>query len=81
MAVVSDTIKGLQIQLNNVHSYCLEWKLNVNVEKTKIIIFKNVGQRRKQKRWFFGYKEIEVVNAFVYVGTLCTSKMSMSKMA
>jgi hypothetical protein len=28
-------------QLNIFHDYCLAWKLNVNIDKTKIVCFTN----------------------------------------
>ena len=36
-ACISDTISGLQRQLNVVNTYCQTYKLTVNVEKTKIM--------------------------------------------
>jgi hypothetical protein len=40
VGLISDTIVGLQNQLNGLQKYCLEWKLNVNVEKTKMLFLK-----------------------------------------
>jgi hypothetical protein len=31
--------EGLQNALNAFHTYCKQWKLNVNVDKTKILFF------------------------------------------
>lgn len=45
IGLISDTIAGLQSQLNYLHQYCLEWKLNVNVDKTQNCCF--------QKWWLF----------------------------
>ena len=36
----SETREGLQNELNNLKSYCKKWNLTVNVEKTKIVIFR-----------------------------------------
>ena len=34
VALASDTISGLQQQLNYLHEFCIEYKLEVNVQKT-----------------------------------------------
>ena len=34
---------GLQKQINKLESYCDEWKMTVNTEKTKVIVFKDGG--------------------------------------
>ena len=37
--LISDSATDLQHQLNVFYEYCNEWKLKVNIEKTKIMIF------------------------------------------
>ena len=32
-------LSDLQAQLDAFHEYCLTWKLKVNIDKTKIVIF------------------------------------------
>ena len=44
-----DSEKDFQICLNNFVDYCKLWKLNINYEKTKIIIF---GVRKTEKYCF-----------------------------
>ena len=39
----SETREGLQNELNNLESYCKKWNLTVNVDKTKIVVFKKGG--------------------------------------
>lgn len=81
VGLFSDTIVGLQKQLDELHKYCLEWKLSVNVEKTKIVVFKNGGILAKREKWFYDSQPIEIVNAFAYVGLNFTARMSLSKMS
>ena len=44
IALLSDTIAGLQRQLNILYAYCLTSTFYVNTAKTKVLIFKRVGQ-------------------------------------
>ena len=43
-ALMADSAKEMQNCLNAIGSYCQEWKLNINTEKTKILIF---GARKR----------------------------------
>lgn len=37
--IMTETADDLQKALDEFHVYCSQWKLNVNVEKTKILVF------------------------------------------
>ena len=44
--------------------YCNKWKLCVNVDKSKKIIFRNSGKIRSNKRWHVGDEVSETVEHF-----------------
>ena len=47
--LISDSREGLQNSLSQQESYCKKWKLTVNVNKTKVMIFqRGVDFRRKR---------------------------------
>ena len=71
--IFSDSIDGLQSSLNNLESYCLKWNLNVNVDKTKIVVFRNGGVLGINEKWTYGGEEIEIVNSFNYLGMVLSS--------
>ena len=50
LALISTTKEGLQNQLNIVNEYCSDWKLTLNTEKTKTIIFNKLVQHLKNTR-------------------------------
>ena len=50
----SDTIEGLQSSLNNLESYCNKWNLEVNVDKTKIVVFRKAGILNRRDVWTYG---------------------------
>ena len=78
---MSDTVVGLQNQLNLLHGFCEETGLTVNTNKTKIMVFKNGGRLSRHENWTYDGKHIDVVSKFTYVGVTFTSKLSTNIMA
>lgn len=81
VALIADTVNGLQQQLNILSTYCNEWKLNVNIEKTKILVFKNGSHLSRHEKWVYNGYNVQTVNGFSYVGLFYSSKLSIYKMA
>jgi len=48
VALIPDTVIGLQRQLNTLVEFCTEYELDVNVNTTKVVVFKR-GGRLSQK--------------------------------
>ena len=70
MVIFADSPEGLQKMLNSVHSYTDEWSLRVNVEKTKVVVFRNGGKIHHNEHWIYDNVELEIVNEFKYLGLL-----------
>lgn len=43
MVILSNSPDDLQCSLNLLYNYCEKWCLQVNVDKTKIVVFRNRG--------------------------------------
>ena len=69
VVLVSQSAVGLQRGLNKVNEYSSKYELQVNVEKTKVMIFKS-GRKRDRKFYYGGKDNIEVVSSFKYLGLL-----------
>ena len=50
VALISDTVIGLQRQLSTLVEFCTEYEINVNVNKTKVVVFKRGGHVYLRKR-------------------------------
>ena len=64
--VFSENPESLQLMLNDIERYCHEWKLKLNVNKTKIMIFEK--GRPTYHHFVLNNSVIEVVNSFKYLG-------------
>lgn len=81
IALISDTIGGLQKQIQILLQYCHDYKMVVNVKKTKIMVFRRGGNLSKREKWFCDGKLLEVVTGFQYAGLLFSTKMSLYRMS
>jgi exonuclease III len=66
----SESVEGLQHMLNLLNDYVTEWDLDLNISKTKIVIFRNGGKVKDNEKWYYRGQLIEVVNKFNYLGIL-----------
>ena len=66
--ILAENAKELQLALNALADYCQIWKLNINIDKTKIMRF----SKRKSKNpniFTIEGKIIENVDNYIYLGT------------
>ena len=84
IALTSDTIKGLQSQLNILENVCEMYKMIVNVIQTKAVVFRLGGRLRANEKLFsflfFIGRKLEIVNGFQYVSLLLTPTLSVYRM-
>ena len=76
LVLLSTTAEGLQKCIDKVKEYCQNWKLNLNVQKTKIIIFNKQGKINKKLRFTFNGNEIEIVKQTKYLGIVFSNNCS-----
>ena len=79
IALISDTIAGLQKQLNILADFCDNFKLTVNELKTKILVFKNGSILSRAEKWFYKGNHLEGVNGFTYMGLFFTHTCDISR--
>ena len=51
IVMFSSTVKGLNDQIHQLENYCDNFQIRVNMDKTKIIVFKNGGKLSKHEKW------------------------------
>jgi len=68
--IFASSARDLQISLNNLSTYSKLWKLKVNVEKTKIMVFSRNGRYSKNIRFVYEEEKLEIVKEFKYLGVI-----------
>lgn len=76
IVLLSSTPTGLQNQIKNLEKVSKLLGLQVNIEKTKVMVFRKGGPLSNREHWFYDGKQIEVVNKYKYLGFLLTTKLS-----
>ena len=70
MVILCKSPSDLQKSINLLHKYCETWGLEVNIEKTKIVVFRKRGPLKFDEQWSYDNEPLEVVNDFNYLGTV-----------
>ena len=76
--LLSDTIVGLQNQLDVLARNCARLDLHVHLDKSNIVIFRNGGYIAKREKWFYNGQNITIVNSYKYLGLFLTTRMTFS---
>ena len=67
--ILADTKEGMQNALNIFQSYCEIWKLEVNVNKTKVMV---LSKRKIRLKYEFKLqnKTLDIVDSYSYLGLI-----------
>ena len=76
--IISETCDGLQEALNIFETYCKNFKLCVNINKTKVVIFSK-GRQNKDLQFRFNDFDIELLNEYKYLGIFLSRSGSYLK--
>ena len=63
----SESIEGLRFLLNELSKYCKAWKLCINGEKSKDLVFRNGDRPKSGENWHTGEHVLEFVDQFTYL--------------
>ena len=67
LVILSKTQEALQKCLDELCKYCIEWKLEVNTDKTKYMQFMKINELHNQQ-FRFGERTVKNVKEFTYLG-------------
>ncbi|XP_067652478.1 uncharacterized protein [Haliotis asinina] len=84
IVLFSSTLAGLQKLIMELETYCDEYKLKANRNKTKVVVFKRGGRLAKNEKWQYRGIELETTNSYKYLGIFfshCLSWLTHAKYA
>ena len=76
VVLLSETITGLQSQLNSLQRAASTLKLKVNMNKSNIIVFRKGGYLGARERWLYDGIKMPVVNIYKYLGIYFSTRLS-----
>ena len=79
VAVVAEDAVGLNGMLRSLARYVERNRMQVNITKTKVMVFRNGERRKLGEIWKYGRSEIQEVGSYKYVGFTFTGKNSFMK--
>ena len=65
LILLSNSAEGLQNCMEKLSNFCDEWEINVNLDKTKSLVFSS-GKRKKEVNITFQGNNIENVKSYAY---------------
>ena len=72
MQIISQCYLGqsnhLQKKIFDLENYRKKWGLELNLDKTKLMLFNKQGSTTKKHKCYFQGKEIEIVKQYTYLG-------------
>ena len=68
--LLAESPDGLQRALDSLSEYCAQWKLQINPDKSKVVMFCKRKPRRAQPMFTLNGSEIETVDTFKYLGIM-----------
>ena len=78
VASCAETAIKLQQQLNVIDEFCALTGMEINLQKTEIIVFRNGGPLRHYEHWSFRGTRINTTSIYKYMGLMFTPKLSWS---
>jgi hypothetical protein len=68
LVLFSESPEELQRQLDALSDYSAKWGLKVNIDKSKIVIFRNGGKIKLNEKWLYNGSALDIVENFTYLG-------------
>ncbi len=75
LVVLCESEEDLQAVLDIIHKWCNQWKMSVNIDKTKVVHFSSPSMSATQHVFTCGSNTIEVVDHHKYLGLILTDTL------
>lgn len=80
IVLIAEDRNVLQSMINKLRRYCDMWNLEINMEKSEIMIMKQGGGRvSRTERWKYGNVDIRIVKKYKYLGIELTPSLNFEQ--
>ncbi|XP_059226649.1 uncharacterized protein LOC131998381, partial [Stomoxys calcitrans] len=79
IVILADEPNVLQQMIYNLEEYCKLWTVEVNLNKSKIMVFRKGGRIARNENWTFKSNPVTITSEYCYLGVTLTPSMSFSK--
>lgn len=76
--ILADSTVNLNKKLRILERYCSDHKLKVNINKTKVMVFRKGGKLSKHDKFYYENNKLEIVSNYIYLGVPFSSSGSFS---
>ncbi len=81
LVLLAENEHDLQLLLDTLYDWCYKWRLAINIDKTKVMHFRNKDRTRTQFNFNVNGQKLEIVNSYKYLGILLEEFLDFSKTA
>ena len=76
IALIADTSVELQRKLKALESFCQKYGMEVDLTKTKVIVFRNGGRLSLKETFLYSWKTIDIVTHYKYLSIVFNSRLT-----
>ena len=73
LVILSKSKHGLQNCLNSLSLFCEKWMMEINLKKTKILIFQKVCRKNNNSHIYLNNRYIDIAQQYTYLGVSLTA--------
>ena len=81
LALVAETEDNLQRLLDILSNWCNKNKKQANLDKTKVVNFRNKSTSKTERRFLFNNQSIEIASSYKYLGLVLDEFLNFDIMA
>ena len=78
LVILSRSKSGLQNCLDQLHNWSQKWLMEINVKKTKIMIFQKHNSKLQNVDFLLGNERVSITNEYTYLGLKLTPNAKFS---
>jgi len=79
IVILADDIDVMQSMINRLEEYCDRWKMEVNMDKSEMMIFRKGGRLSNKEKFHYKGQQIKLTAEYNYLGVILTPQMKFGK--